>query len=138
MIGRAGRGAGRAGFTLIEIVVTGALVLAAMTLLAQSMVQVAMNRRLVERHTLALHEVGNLMERLTAADWSRGTPGWATKPVLSDEARRRIPDASLSVTVSTPAGDTTARRVEVTLRAGEPATPLARVVAWVYPKEARP
>jgi type II secretory pathway component PulJ len=138
MNGRAVRGAGREGFTLIEVVVTGALMMAAMTLLAQSMVQVAANRRLVERHTLALNEVDNLMERLTAADWSRGTPEWATKPEMTDEARRMLPHANLTVQISTPEGDPEARRVEVALRSGEPAATLARLVCWVYAKGARP
>ncbi|WZO99924.1 hypothetical protein EP7_001542 [Isosphaeraceae bacterium EP7] len=136
MTGPAGRGQRRAGFTLIEIVVTGALVLAGLTLLAQTLLHVAASRKLVERRTLVQHEMGNLMERLTADDWTRGTPAWAQKPELSEDARRRLPGAILAVAVDTPAGDPTARRISVTLRSGNPEEKPAGLVSWIYPREA--
>ena len=125
------RRACRRGFTLIELIVAGALLLAAMAISAQFLGWLAAERRAADRRRAAIQEAAIVLERLAARPWAELTPESARALRLSEPARRALPGGELAVDVSERDG---LKRIAVAVRwrgrSGGPEAP-ARLTAWV-------
>ncbi|MHC5538961.1 type II secretion system protein [Singulisphaera rosea] len=124
----------RRAFTLIEITVISAMLVAAMATTLQVVSWVAIQRRATDRRQLAIQEVANLMERLAARPWNRLNAEGDQALALSDSARSGLPGARLEVDVDVLASEG-AKRIRMRLswrnRAGTMEAPV-RLTAWRY------
>jgi Tfp pilus assembly protein PilV len=129
----------RRGFTVFELGMAVMLLAVAMSVAVQVLGAVAQQRRAVQRRELAVQEVANLMERLTARPWERLADD-AGQARLSDAAERSLPGAELKVAVEPADAPIVGKRVSIRLhwknRAGEFDAPV-RLTTWVYPQDER-
>jgi prepilin-type N-terminal cleavage/methylation domain-containing protein len=119
----------RRGFSLIELTASVVLLAAALAMTGELVLRVAAQRRSIDRRVVALHEAGNLLERLAAAE-----PGdRADLPELvSAEDRLALPGGAVEVEVGPPADGLARLTVVVSWedRPGVPAVPV-RLATWV-------
>jgi prepilin-type N-terminal cleavage/methylation domain-containing protein len=125
----------RRGFSMIEIAVASLLLAIAMTVTVQVLGWVAAERRAVERRQCALGEAANILERLAARPWKGLTAEAVKRVALSENARRTLPDAELTVGVNDSEREADARRIALAIRwrnrSGGWDAPV-RLVAWTY------
>lgn len=134
------RTAARGGFTLFELMITGILLAAVMSVLVPLFQSVQLQRRAAERRQFAQLEAGNILERFAARDWERITAEQASQLKLSEEAREVLPDAELDVAVTESQEEMEGRRITVAVqwtdRTGRETAPV-RLTTWVYRAGAR-
>lgn len=87
--------ANRAAFTLTELLVAATLLVTILSVATQLTVRTGRLRHETQRQQLALNELGNQMDRLTAASESQRAK-WLADLRPSDEAARVLPDAELT------------------------------------------
>ena len=128
-------GAKRAGLSLLEMMVAGALLATLLTISLKLIGASASQWRAMEQRTLAIQEASTLLERLTARKWSDVTPEAARKVELSAAVSQALPGAELAIDVAQPADDKQAKRIRVEIRwqdvAGRRTRPVG-LVAWRY------
>jgi prepilin-type N-terminal cleavage/methylation domain-containing protein len=121
----------RRGMTLIELVVAAALLATVLVVCLQLLAATALQRRAANQRQLALQEVENTIERLTAKPWNELTP--QTTVQLPAAVRSRLPGAELKVEVATAPAEPSAKRIAVSLRwkdhSGQFTKPVA-IVTW--------
>lgn len=91
------------GFTMIEMVAAGAMLVVLLAVSMQFFQASAVHRRMTRQRELAIQEVANLMERLAAIPWQDLTAEKANQVQLSELARNSLPGAQLTIEVSQPA-----------------------------------
>jgi hypothetical protein len=128
----------RSGFGLVEMAMTGVLIVAAMTITAQVIGWVALDRRASERRERAVFEASNLMERISARPWDDLKTETLAAIKSNPSAASFLHDPSVALKVE-PFDDAPPRKkltVEIRWldRSGRPEAPV-RLVAWVYRKE---
>jgi hypothetical protein len=127
----------RSGFGLVEMAMTGVLIVAAMTITAQVIGWVALDRRASERCERAVFEASNLMERISARPWDdlKTENLAAIKPDPSTASFLHDPSINLKVEPFDDAPPRKKLTVEIRWldRSGHPEAPV-RLVAWVYLK----
>jgi hypothetical protein len=108
----------RPGFTMVEVTLSVFLLAIAMTTTVQIAGTMARERRSVERRSWALHEVANLMERLTAKPWDELTSDSArdASRSLVEAIRRKLPGGELSIAVEETHDGIAEKRVAIQLR----------------------
>lgn len=125
----------RRGYTLIELTIASLLLGTAMGLIAPALIWIARERRAADRRQEALQEVQNVLERLTARPWEAVTADLAGETQIDERVRDQLPEAKLSVEVTTVPDDTEAKRIAVELKwengPERPAAPV-RLTAWIY------
>jgi hypothetical protein len=125
----------RGGFGLIEMAITGALILAAMTVTVQVIGWIALERKAVERRERAVLEAENLLERISSHPWDELSTESMTRYKVPSTAAGLLRGSTLKVEV-TPFDDAPARK-KILLelrwldRSGRPEAPV-RLVAWSY------
>jgi Tfp pilus assembly protein PilE len=129
----------RRGSLMIEILVCGALLAVLLATAIPTMSWVLRQRKLCDQREAALLEVDNLMERVTAVEWSELTTDRAAQFRLSDPVAAQLPDSRLEIAVETDPDDPLAKIVQIRLTwdngPGRLAPPV-RLTAWVYRREA--
>jgi Tfp pilus assembly protein PilV len=124
----------RGAFTACEVALAVFLLAVAMTTTVQVLGWVASERRAVERRQLAIQEVANLMEHVTAQPWDQVTPDSARALSLSEEIRRALPGPELTIDVQESDAPLAEKRVAIRLRwhnrAGLWEAPV-RLSAWI-------
>jgi hypothetical protein len=125
----------RQGATIQEAIVSLLIVSVVLVLVVQLVAGIARQQRVHGQRWLALREVGNVMEQMMSRPWAELTSETAEKQRLSEEARRRLPGATLRVRVISEDERAEFRRITVQIAWPEKDTqPLApvRLVAWRY------
>src|SRR5262245_24680599 len=101
-------GSRRAGFTIVETIISLGIFGTALALSAQWLAATAMLRRETARRQTAEAEAANVLERLTAEAWEALAPGEHARP-LSDAAGE-LPEGSVRVTIAEESRPLAARR----------------------------
>lgn len=133
---RAGSRRGRRAFTMLEITVISAMLMAAMATTLQVVSWVAIQRRAADRRQLAIQEVANLMERLAARPWKRLSAEGTKDLTISESARASLPWARLEIEVDDRGQEKEgAKRIRLRLswrnRTGTSEAPV-RLTAWRF------
>ena len=136
--GTAGPTACRRGYTLLELFVSFLLFGAILGILVPLARRAADQQRLAERRRVAVLEVSNVLERMTAAAASAPATGEERSVPLPAEFPR-LRDPKLTVRAVAVAGDVPGRRLDATLAWAEPngGTAEVRLSAFLF-GEGRP
>lgn len=130
----------RGGTTLLEVVVSAALLAAVASMCVQLVLAIGLQRRAADRRAWAVEAAANVLERLTARDWEEITPQAADEMELAPGADEVLPGARLEIDVVPQQDTPPAKRITLGLtwtgKAGKPARPV-RLVTWIYQPEAQ-
>ena len=125
----------RGGFTLVEMIVAGILLSVVMTVSMQMLAGYSKQQRLANRRQLAVAELANLIERITARPFSTVTTDNLQSLTINDAARARLPDAELRIEVNDQAGPPKGKQIRADIRwrqvGGEFTAPV-RLATWIY------
>jgi type II secretory pathway component PulJ len=125
----------RRGLNLMEMVVATVVMTLLLVVLAQFLGALAQQRRVAARRLLAVEEAANAMEQAAALGYSELTPERLQNIQLSEQARKSLPQAALTVRVTQPAEKPASKRITVELswqnHAGQTGSPV-RLTAWRY------
>ncbi len=125
----------RRGMTLVEVIVAGVLIGTVMSVALPTLGWIGQQRRASLERQEAIAEVANIMERITVEPWERITTENVRTIKLADDTERQLPEAKLTIAVSSKPPAPDAKRIAVELtwknRAGRRVAPV-RLVAWVY------
>ena len=105
----------RHGFTLLEIVVSGALLAVVLTVSARMVWTIARQREAILDRQTALCEAGNVMERIFARPWDQLSDEALQSVRPSDDFQRALPGGKLSIELTSLAEDPAAKRILVKL-----------------------
>jgi hypothetical protein len=124
---------------LAELAMAIVLFMVAMTLVVKVLGWVAHQRRAGDRRELALMEVANLMEEITARKFEQVTPELGQRLLLSESARQRLPDAQLDLKIGRAeeqgSRELPAKRIAIQLRwrgSGGLWEAPVRLASWMY------
>jgi len=125
----------RRGMSILEVSVTGVLLVTLLMVCLQMLGATADQRRAIrDRHT-ALQACTNLMERLCALRWAELTPQRVAEMQLPAEVQEALSGVELNIDLAEPDGEPDVKRITVLLRwqgrPGRPQRPV-RLVAWRY------
>ena len=124
----------RRGFGLLEMAMTGGLILVAMAATVQVVGWIALERKAVERRERALLEAENLLERIVAVPWDDLTTESVARFRVSDAASDQLHGPTLKVQVLPSGSPPAQKRVVVEIRwadrSGQSEAPV-RLVTWV-------
>jgi hypothetical protein len=125
----------RRGTSILEVVVSGVLLVALMTVCLEFLRAAAAQRRAAQQRQTAIQEAANVMERLSARPWEELSPQGVAGLELSQPARDLLPAVKLAVEVTSPPDQPGAKRIAVSVYweddAGEPVRPVC-LIAWRY------
>ena len=131
----------RRGFTVIEVSLALAVLLAASILLTQFLVASSQQRKLADQRRLALEELSNRLERVMAAKWEDVSAAAIEGQELSQAVQENLPAAKLTATVTDEPGGPSGKRVRLEIsweQHGQRVTPIG-LTGWKFPpREARP
>jgi type II secretory pathway pseudopilin PulG len=132
----------RRGTTLVELVASGVL-LGALLTVCLSLVQASVSqRRATQERLVALQEAQNVLEDLYGRGWDELGPNAARGLELSEQAKRVLPDGRVEAQIDGPQEgqkDLAAKRITVSVRwQPGPVRPelSVRLVAWKYERHA--
>lgn len=129
----------RRGMTLMELAVAGVLLGTLLVVCLQLLQATAAQRRNTDQRQLALIELGNVLERLSARPWAELTPKSVAGEKPSAWLGNRLPGAELKVEVTTSASEPGAKRIVVSLRwqeRGGRYLPPVRITTWRFARKA--
>lgn len=134
--------ASRRGFTVIEVSLALAVLLAASILLTQFLVASSQQRKLADQRRLALEELSNRLERVMAAKWEDVNVPAIEGQEFSQTVQENLPAAKLTVDITDePGGPTSGKRVRLEIsweQHGQRVSPIG-LTGWKFPPpEARP
>lgn len=123
-----------AGNMVLEATMAVTLVSVALIGVAQFLVVVGRQQRVIEWRRLANREAGNVMEQIMARSFEDLTTEGLAGIAISSDARRRLPAAKLMIELETVNQQAAARQVQIEIGwqnlAGQ--REHARLVAWKY------
>jgi hypothetical protein len=112
-------------------VVTGTLLLVCVPLISGTLAQ----RKSIDRRQIALFELENVMENVTARDWDDLTPSILGKIEIAAWAKRQLPGAELKIDVSQvsekPIGKRITAAIHWTDSGGRPIAPIS-LTTWRF------
>lgn len=118
---------------MIEVIAASVILAALMLVTVQMLAVVAGNQRELSRRRIAQEEAVNVLERLLTLSSDEQIERDVAAARLSADAEAALRNAELRVTISPPAGEPEAIRIEVEIRwrsrRGDLAAPV-RLVAW--------
>lgn len=129
------------GVTVMELLVAMGILLVLMGMCLKYFAATASQRRAAQWRQIALREAANQMERLAGQGWDDLVSERAAKLSLSDEARQVLPQATLAIQITQPAGEPDTKQLAVTVRwRPRPESPGAqvRLVAWRFRTKTKP
>jgi len=126
----------RRGFTIVEVAAGVAMLAVLLTLASQLLVAMRQSARRSEDGAQLLHAVDNALEEFTAAPWEEIDEASAANLRLSDDVKRRWPQARLAAQVTASTDPVEAKQVTLRLSPGK-ASQLRPVTltTWVYRAE---
>lgn len=125
----------RRGFTLLECVVAGALMLVVLALATQLFLWDSRERREVWRRQVAQQEAANALERLSLAPYDAISTKSLAEVRLSEEAQAWLPEGAIQATASDVTVPRTGRRIDVQVRwgaAGDAPIAPVRLSGWRF------
>ncbi|MCA9016172.1 MAG: prepilin-type N-terminal cleavage/methylation domain-containing protein [Planctomycetaceae bacterium] len=130
----------RRGFTLVEMMVSGVLLMTVTMIVVPAIYWVHRERRQTEYRQIAIVEVENMMERVVALPFNEITQAKVDKFVLPESALRQLPNADLSIEISEPGDLPLMKKIQIQLgwndHHGISVVPV-RLTSWVCLKEKR-
>ncbi|WP_417387935.1 type II secretion system protein [Gimesia sp.] len=108
-------GCRRRGFTLVEMMVAGVLLMTVSMIVVPAIYWVHRERRQTERRQIAIVEVENLMERTVALPFDEVKQSTVDKFALSESVVRQLPDASLEIKISNAADVKQMKKIRIQL-----------------------
>ncbi|QDV48089.1 PilW family protein [Gimesia fumaroli] len=130
----------RCGFTLVEMMVAGVLLMTVTMIVVPAIYWVYRERRQTEYRQIAIVEVENMMERIVSLPFNDITQAKVDKFVLSESALRQLPDADLTIDISESGNVPLMKKIQVQLgwsdHRGINEVPV-RLTSWVCLKEKR-
>lgn len=130
----------RRGFTLIEMMVAGVLMMTVTMIVVPAIYWVHRERRQTEYRQIALIEVENLMERITALPFNQVSQTTVDKLVLSESALRQLPEPNLEIVIRETDALPPMKKIEIQLswnQLREISAAPVRLTSWVGSKEKR-
>ena len=131
----------RRGFTVIEVSLALAVLLAASILLTQFLVASSQQRKLADQRRLALEELSNRLERVMAAKWDDVNGAAIEGQEFSPTVQENLPAAKLTASVADEPGPASGKRVTLEIsweQHGQRVSPIG-LIGWKFPpREARP
>jgi hypothetical protein len=124
----------RRGVILLEVIVGCGLLAVLLAVCVQLLSVTAIERRESQRRAIALVEVANLVERVSAMPYDDVTPEKLNELSLSPDVEHLLPGGTAQLTVDDEPGDVPAKRVQVKIHwgTGRHAPAPARLTYWVY------
>lgn len=133
--------ASRRGFTVIEVSLALAVLLAASILLTQFLVASSQQRKLADQRRLALEELSNRLERVMAAKWEDVNVPAIEGQEFSQTVQENLPAAILTVDITDePGGPTSGKRVRLEIsweQHGQRVSPIG-LTGWKFPAREAP
>ena len=130
----------RRGFTLVEMMVAGVLLMTVTMIVVPAIYWVHRERRQTEYRQIAIVEVENMMERVVALPFNDITQSKVDKFVLSESAIRQLPHADLNIEISDSGNLPLMKKIQIELgwrdRREINVIPV-RLTSWVCLKEKR-
>ncbi|WP_339730998.1 prepilin-type N-terminal cleavage/methylation domain-containing protein [uncultured Gimesia sp.] len=128
----------RHGFTLVEMMVAGVLLMTVTMIVVPAIYWVHRERRQIEYRQIAIVEVENMMERVVALPFHDINQTKVDKFVFSESALRQLPNADLNIEISESSGLPLMKKIQVQLgwndHRGINVVPV-RLTSWVCLKE---
>lgn len=128
------------GFTLVEMMVAGVLLMTVTMIVVPGIYWVHRERRQTEYRQIAIVEVENMMERVVSLPFNDITQSKVDKFVLSESALRQLPNADLNIEISESGNKPLMKKIQVQLgwndHRGINVVPV-RLTSWVCSKEKR-
>jgi hypothetical protein len=126
----------RAGFTLVELTCASLILVGVMVMTVSFLGWIASEDRWVERRRAAETEASNVMERLTIEPWESLSSAKANVKGLSSEARRALPDGTVSIRIQDSGPSLKRIHVEVRWRDASGRAPApVRLTSWVAKRD---
>jgi Tfp pilus assembly protein PilE len=130
----------RRGFTLVEMMVAGVLLMTVTMIVVPAIYWVHRERRQTEHRQVAIVEVENMMERVVALPFKDINQATVDKLVLSESALRQLSNADLKIEISETDNLPQMKKIQVQLgwkdHRGMSVAPV-RLTSWVCLKENR-
>jgi Tfp pilus assembly protein PilV len=132
----------RCGFTVIEVSLALAVLLAASILLTQFLVASSQQRKLADQRRLGLEELSNRLERVLAAKWEDVNVAAIEEQEFSPTVQDNLPAAKLTASIADEAGGpASGKRVKLEIsweQHGQRVSPIG-LTGWKFsPREVRP
>lgn len=128
----------RRGFTLVEMMVAGVLLMTITMVVVPSIYWVHRQQRQTEHRRLAIVEVENMMERVVALPFNDISQAKVDQFVLSESALDQLVNAKLEIRISDSTGPLQTKKIQIQLDwnnfQGISMTPV-QLTSWVGPKE---
>ena len=128
----------RRGMTLVELAVAAGMLGTLLVVCLQLLTATAAQRRAADQRQLAIFEVSNVLERITARPWSDLTPQALAAEKPSAAALVGLPEAELKVEATIPAAEANAKRITVSLRwqdRNNQFLPPVKLTTWRYKRD---
>jgi Tfp pilus assembly protein PilV len=123
----------RAGFTVLEVVFSTAMLAVLVSLIGQTVVLMNRQTQLAEHHALALQTVENLMEELTALSWDQINDDTVAKLTMPASVRARWPKVALSGSITATLEPLEAKQISLRLSLSpDSPTRSAALTTWIY------
>lgn len=130
----------RRGFTLVEMMVAGVLLMTVTMIVVPAIYWVHRERRQSEHRQVAMVEVENMMERVVALPFKDINQSTVDKLALSESALRQLSNADLKIEISETEDQPSMKKIQVQLgwidHRGLSVAPV-RLTSWVCLKENR-
>lgn len=130
----------RRGFTLVEMMVAGVLLMTVTMIVVPAIYWVHRERRQTEYRQIAMVEVENMMERVAGLPFNEINQTKVDKFVLSESALRQLPNADFNIEISQPDELPLMKKIQIQLgwndHRGINVAPV-RLTSWVCLKEKR-
>ena len=121
------------GFTFVEVVIATAMLSVLLATVGQLVVLVKRNARAAEHHAIALQTLENCLEEITNMPWDEIDDTSISSMQLSDEVRRRWPQAKLAGKVTSSSEPAEAKKVSLRLSPNpDVRAPSVALTTWVY------
>lgn len=141
LVRRASLSSGRAGFTLIELIVATILFGAVLSTFVPLMKAISRTQRATERQRIALREAHNILQQIAQRSWADLAVDSLNKLELPESAQTVLPQASLEFDVTETVEPFVSKQVLVRIRwlpqPGRP-TESVQLVAWFPAREMQP
>lgn len=126
------------GFTLTETICSLFLLGTMMVFVVTTFRLVDLQQSKTDLHEMALVEVTNIMERLTAEKWENLTPELAEKTGISSSSEKMLLEPTLKTTITEDENSPGSRKIFVSLSyktmSGQSGPPV-QLTSWVYQQE---
>lgn len=130
----------RRAFTVLEVSLALAILLAAAIMLTQFLVASSQQQKVAEQRRVALEELSNRLERVQAAKWDDVSAAAIESQEFRPEVKARLPGPKLKATIADEPGPVGGKRVQLSITWEQHGSPISlELTGWKHPQpEAKP